>query len=108
MASLERTTPLGSSSHHPGSLLTWTRPVAPVSSSTKRPKAAVLTTVPSSTSHTVSHQPHERVLIRGAFADHGPVLPLGDVACDTGEIFEVHLRAGRGGRGRRRSAGSGR
>src|SRR5215207_8839005 len=58
MASLERTTPFGSSSHHPGSLLTWTRPVAPVSSSTKSPKAAVLTTVPSRISPTRSRISH--------------------------------------------------
>src|SRR5215213_4865153 len=61
MASLERTTPRGSSSHHPGSLLTWTRPVAPVSSSTKRPKAAVLTTVPSRISPTRSRINHMSV-----------------------------------------------
>src|ERR671914_659477 len=61
MASLERTTPFGSSSHHPGSLLTWTRPVAPVSSSTKRPKAAVLTTVPSRRSPTRSRISHINV-----------------------------------------------
>src|ERR671921_2280870 len=61
MASLERTTPFGSSSHHPGSLLTWTRPVAPVSSSTKRPKAAVLTTVPSRISPTRSRINHMSV-----------------------------------------------
>src|SRR5918997_3435274 len=61
MASLERTTPLGSSSHHPGSLLTCTRPVAPVSSSTKRPKAAVLTMVPSRISPTRSRINHMSV-----------------------------------------------
>src|ERR687898_263092 len=41
MAAFERTTWFGSSSHQPGSLLTCTRPVAPVSNSTKSPKGAV-------------------------------------------------------------------
>src|SRR5215217_7410158 len=37
--------------------------------------------------HTVSHQPHQRVFVRRALADHGAVLPLGDVACDLSEVI---------------------
>ena len=78
MAAFERTTPFGSSSHQPGNLLTCTRPVAPVSSST-RARSGGAHTMPSRFSPTRSRISHIKCTGRRALANRAPPLPLGDV-----------------------------